>query len=56
MLGIIAIVIFALAYILHLTGGAHPAALSPDALVALGLTFLAAHIVTDAWPLPRRRQ
>jgi hypothetical protein len=56
MLGIISIVIFALAYILHLTGTGHPAALAPDALIALGLAFLAAHIVTGAWPWPPRRQ
>jgi hypothetical protein len=50
MLGIIAIVIFTLAYVLHLTGTSHPAALAPAALIALGLAFLAAHLVTGWWP------
>jgi hypothetical protein len=44
MLAIIAVVVFAIAYIIRLTGTSTPAAFAPDSLVIVGLALLALHL------------
>jgi len=57
MFALIAAILFAIAWVVNLTGATVPAILSPTSLMLAGLAFLALHLsgYVDTWVAPRRR-
>ena len=58
MLAVIAAVVFAIAFILRLTGTATDAAISPNSLLFIGLTLVALHLAgwEPGWTWSGRRR
>jgi hypothetical protein len=58
MLGIIAAILFAIAFLINATSTATSAVFSPTSLALVGLALLALHVggIGTGWSVPRRRR